>query len=178
MRRCMRFLEIKRLISWFLLAASSCHTLVWLWVNAFSLHQPRMKRGYDPCNWMYAIEYFNLPEVQKALHANETRIPYAWNTCRYRGTFVYVLFLHSLFVMDWRMMIKFMFSSTTVANNWGDAPISMFPIYQELLEAGLRIWVYKYVFQLSDSFGSQEFAKLNWLGFFVCAAAMLMPLSH
>jgi len=59
------------------------------------------------------------------------------------------------------MMIKFVFSSTTVANNWGDAPISMFPIYQELLEAGLRIWVYKYVFQLSDSFGSQEFAKLN-----------------
>lgn len=25
--------------------------------------------------------YFNLPEVQKALHANRTNLPYRWTTC-------------------------------------------------------------------------------------------------
>jgi len=28
--------------------------------------------------------------------------------------------------------------------NWGDSPLSMLPIYQEILDGGLRIWVYRY----------------------------------
>ncbi|XP_014512915.1 serine carboxypeptidase-like 26 [Vigna radiata var. radiata] len=68
---------------------------------------------YDPCTSTYAEVYFNLPEVQKALHANVTGIPYSFAGC-----------------------------NDIVVNNWGDSPLSMLPIYQEILDAGLRIWVY------------------------------------
>ncbi|KAK9124308.1 hypothetical protein Sjap_013910 [Stephania japonica] len=76
-------------------------------------HYPWMSRAYDPCTERYSKLYFNLPEVQRAMHANVTGIPYAWDTC-----------------------------SDTISNNWGDAPKSMLPIYQELIAAGLRIWVF------------------------------------
>lgn len=33
--------------------------------------------------------------------------------------------------------------SDTVWTYWGDSPSSMFPIYQELIDAGLRIWVFR-----------------------------------
>jgi len=55
------------------------------------LHQPWLKTAYDPCTQRYSKEYFNLPEVQKALHANKTKIPYPWDICRYRQTFVSVI---------------------------------------------------------------------------------------
>ena len=48
--------------------------------------KPWMSRAYDPCTERYSKVYFNLPEVQKALHANVTGLPYPWKTCRY--TFV------------------------------------------------------------------------------------------
>lgn len=35
--------------------------------------------GYDPCLMNYATTYFNLPNVQHALHANVTRIPRPWS---------------------------------------------------------------------------------------------------
>ncbi|KAK9168904.1 hypothetical protein Syun_001044 [Stephania yunnanensis] len=76
-------------------------------------HYPWMSRAYDPCTERYSKVYFNLPEVQRAMHANVTGIPYAWDTC-----------------------------SDIINNNWGDAPKSMLPIYQELIAAGLRIWVF------------------------------------
>ncbi|XP_062156468.1 serine carboxypeptidase-like 27 [Alnus glutinosa] len=76
-------------------------------------HYPWMSRAYDPCTERYADVYFNLPEVQKALHANITRISYPWKTC-----------------------------SDIVGNYWADSPLSMLPIYSELIAAGLRIWVY------------------------------------
>jgi hypothetical protein len=37
-----------------------------------------LPRGYDPCSGKYSTLYYNLSEVQKALHVNVTRIPYAW----------------------------------------------------------------------------------------------------
>lgn len=39
--------------------------------------------GYDPCASDYTELYLNRPEVQKALHANVTKIPYPWTHCRY-----------------------------------------------------------------------------------------------
>ncbi|RDX71295.1 Serine carboxypeptidase-like 27 [Mucuna pruriens] len=74
---------------------------------------PWMSRAYDPCTERYSDLYFNRPEVQKALHANVTGIPYAWKTC-----------------------------SDIVGNYWTDSPLSMLPIYQELINASLQIWVY------------------------------------
>lgn len=38
--------------------------------------------GYDPCTENYAEKYYNRPDVQKALHANITGIPYKWTACR------------------------------------------------------------------------------------------------
>ncbi|KAF8403027.1 hypothetical protein HHK36_011122 [Tetracentron sinense] len=76
-------------------------------------HYPWMSRAYDPCTESHSKIYFNHPEVQKALHANVTGISYPWETC-----------------------------SDIVGNNWADSPLSMLPIYQELIAAGLRIWVF------------------------------------
>ncbi|MBA0842318.1 hypothetical protein Goarm_002149 [Gossypium armourianum] len=75
--------------------------------------QPWMSRAYDPCTERYSKVYFNRLEVQKALHANVTALSYPWQTC-----------------------------SDIVGNYWTDAPLSMLPIYKELIAAGLRIWVY------------------------------------
>ena len=45
-------------------------------------HGPWMSQEYDPCTETYSDLYFNRPKVQKALHANVTGIPYAWEACR------------------------------------------------------------------------------------------------
>ncbi|KAK9282894.1 hypothetical protein L1049_011119 [Liquidambar formosana] len=75
--------------------------------------QPWTFRGNDECIVGYTKKYMNLPDVQKALHANVTRIPHPWVTC-----------------------------SSVVRRNWTDSPKSMLPIFKELIAAGLRIWVY------------------------------------
>ncbi|KAH9806357.1 serine carboxypeptidase 24 [Citrus sinensis] len=41
----------------------------------------RRVSGYDPCTENYAEKYYNRQEVQKALHANVTGIPYKWTAC-------------------------------------------------------------------------------------------------
>ncbi|KAL5993429.1 hypothetical protein ACLOJK_014354 [Asimina triloba] len=41
-----------------------------------------MPRGSDPCLPKYTENYFNRPDVQEALHANVTNIPYPWQLCR------------------------------------------------------------------------------------------------
>ncbi|GJZ51671.1 putative serine carboxypeptidase-like protein 23 [Tanacetum coccineum] len=35
----------------------------------------------DVCDLLYVMEYLNLPQVQEALHANRTKLPYAWSPC-------------------------------------------------------------------------------------------------
>ncbi|KAG7012895.1 Serine carboxypeptidase-like 27 [Cucurbita argyrosperma subsp. argyrosperma] len=76
-------------------------------------HYPWMSRAYDPCTERYSVVYFNHPDVQKAFHANVTGITYPWTTC-----------------------------SDLVGSYWDDSPLSMLPIYQELIGAGIRIWVF------------------------------------
>lgn len=43
----------------------------------------RRVSGYDPCTENYAENYYNRPDVQNAMHANTTRIPYKWTACRF-----------------------------------------------------------------------------------------------
>ncbi|KAL6221416.1 hypothetical protein ACLB2K_009167 [Fragaria x ananassa] len=71
------------------------------------------RRGYDPCSENYAEKYYNRPDVQKAMHANITKIPYKWTAC-----------------------------SDTLIKNWNDSEDSMLPTYKELMAAGLKIWVF------------------------------------
>ncbi|MCL7021472.1 hypothetical protein MKW94_028336 [Papaver nudicaule] len=69
--------------------------------------------GYDPCTEKYAEIYYNRPDVQKALHANTTKIPYKWTAC-----------------------------SETLNRNWNDTEASILPIYKEMIAGGLRVWVF------------------------------------
>ncbi|CAN1328501.1 Serine carboxypeptidase 24 [Linum perenne] len=68
---------------------------------------------YDPCSENYAEMYYNRVDVQKAMHANVTGIPYKWTAC-----------------------------SKVVAENWNDSEVSMLSTYKELIAAGLKIWVF------------------------------------
>ncbi|CAM8973403.1 hypothetical protein QQ045_030789 [Rhodiola kirilowii] len=80
-------------------------------------HRPHMAvrqlSGYDPCTEKRAEVYYNRPDVQKALHANVTKIPYKWTAC-----------------------------SETLNRNWNDTEASVLPIYREMLAEGLRVWVF------------------------------------
>ncbi|CAM6020249.1 unnamed protein product [Sphagnum balticum] len=72
------------------------------------------REGFDPCSENYAEVYFNRPEVQQAIHANISgEIPYRWTAC-----------------------------SDDLISNWTDRAWSMIPTYHDLIEAGLRIWVF------------------------------------
>ncbi|ONK68957.1 uncharacterized protein A4U43_C05F17800 [Asparagus officinalis] len=73
----------------------------------------KMGEKFDPCTDRYAAVYFNLPEVQNALHVNPVVAPSKWETC-----------------------------SDAVKDNWRDSSRSILPIYRELIEHGLRIWVF------------------------------------
>jgi hypothetical protein len=39
--------------------------------------------NFDPCTDYYVDAYLNDPAVQKALHANVTRLDHPWSACRY-----------------------------------------------------------------------------------------------
>ncbi|KAJ4908664.1 Serine carboxypeptidase-like 35 [Raphanus sativus] len=68
--------------------------------------------GYDPCTEGYAENFFNRKDVQVALHANVTNLPYPYSPC------------------------------SGVIKRWNDAPPTVIPIIQKLLAGGLRIWIY------------------------------------
>lgn len=69
----------------------------------------------DPCSSSYVEAYFNRIEVQKAIHANSTKIPYAWKSCNLDMTAIWT---------D------------------SDKEASMIPILQELMGKGVRALVY------------------------------------
>lgn len=46
----------------------------------------RKPAGYDPCIESTTSAYFNRKDVQKALHANVTGIPYPWAHCLYTSS--------------------------------------------------------------------------------------------
>ncbi|KAL5207329.1 hypothetical protein ABZP36_031764 [Zizania latifolia] len=73
----------------------------------------RRSFGYDPCTETYAEKYYNRPDVQTAMHANITGIPYRWTAC-----------------------------SDVLIKTWRDSELSMLPTYRMLMKAGLRIWVF------------------------------------
>ncbi|XP_031120819.1 serine carboxypeptidase II-2 isoform X2 [Ipomoea triloba] len=72
-----------------------------------------LRRIYDPCTERHSIIYFNLPEVQKALHVHITNSSFKWVTC-----------------------------SDEVYDFWKDSPTTVLDVYQELISAGLRIWIF------------------------------------
>ncbi|KAG2398051.1 Serine carboxypeptidase-like 34 [Vigna angularis] len=73
---------------------------------------PKKSVGYDPCAPDYTGVYLNRPEVQKALHANVTKLSYPWTHC------------------------------SNIIDGWNDAPASILPVIKKLAAGGIRIWVY------------------------------------
>ncbi|CAK7338144.1 unnamed protein product [Dovyalis caffra] len=73
----------------------------------------RVGEKYDPCTEAHSTVYFNLPEVQKALHVSPEFAPAKWETC-----------------------------SEMVSSNWKDSPRTVLDVYQELIHSGLRVWVF------------------------------------
>uniref|UniRef100_A0A9I9CIN1 Uncharacterized protein n=1 Tax=Cucumis melo TaxID=3656 RepID=A0A9I9CIN1_CUCME len=88
----------------------------------------RIGERYDPCTEQHSVAYFNLPEVQQALHVDPKFAPSKWETCR--------MFL--LFVFDETLDPN----SYVINGNWKDSAGSVLDIYRELIQAGLRIWVF------------------------------------
>ncbi|KAF9596331.1 hypothetical protein IFM89_008857 [Coptis chinensis] len=66
----------------------------------------------DPCEKEYVRAYLNLPEVQNALHANTTKLPYSWGLC------------------------------SSVLGSWRDRPSTVLPIYKRLIAVQVKILVY------------------------------------
>ncbi|XP_042446855.1 serine carboxypeptidase II-3-like isoform X2 [Zingiber officinale] len=74
--------------------------------------KPPSIENFNPCTPNYVEAYLNSPEVQKALHANVTKLNYTWSAC------------------------------SEVIPNWSDSPFTMLPIIKELLSNKLRILKY------------------------------------
>ncbi|CAL5377312.1 unnamed protein product [Camellia sinensis] len=49
--------------------------------SSMSPRKPKCPGDYDPCESDYVNAYLNLPQVQEALHANRTKLPYTWQLC-------------------------------------------------------------------------------------------------
>ncbi|XP_058068534.1 serine carboxypeptidase II-2-like [Magnolia sinica] len=73
----------------------------------------RITEEYDPCVEKYTTVYFNLPEVQKALHVDPAVAPSKWEVC-----------------------------SDIIEDHWKDSATSVLDIYRELIHSGLRIWMF------------------------------------
>ncbi|KAH9806356.1 serine carboxypeptidase 24 [Citrus sinensis] len=80
-------------------------------IDQYSIYTPSCIALPNSTN--YAEKYYNRQEVQKALHANVTGIPYKWTAC-----------------------------SDVLINNWKDSEDSVLPTYKQLIAAGLKIWVF------------------------------------
>ncbi|GMJ14661.1 serine carboxypeptidase-like 31 [Hibiscus trionum] len=74
---------------------------------------PRILGGFDPCLDGYANAFYNRLDVQKALHVSDGHHLRNWSICN----------------MD-------------IFYSWADTKASVLPIYQKLIAAGIRIWVY------------------------------------
>ncbi|WVZ66920.1 hypothetical protein U9M48_016075 [Paspalum notatum var. saurae] len=68
--------------------------------------------NFDPCTDYYVDAYLNDPDVQKALHANVTRLDHPWSAC------------------------------SDVLTRWTDSAATVLPILTELLNNNIRVWVY------------------------------------
>ncbi|XP_068637018.1 serine carboxypeptidase 1-like [Aristolochia californica] len=69
--------------------------------------------AFDPCSDDYIYSYLNLPEVQKALHANLTNLPGPWSSCNF-----------------------------IINLAWTDSPDSVLETINELMASEINVWIY------------------------------------
>ncbi|KAL4038992.1 hypothetical protein IC575_002634 [Cucumis melo] len=68
--------------------------------------------NYDPCTDYYTYAYLNRADVQKAMHANVTKLSYDWEPC------------------------------SDVMQGWSDSASTVVPLLREFMASGLRVWVF------------------------------------
>uniref|UniRef100_A0A0D9X2E3 Carboxypeptidase n=1 Tax=Leersia perrieri TaxID=77586 RepID=A0A0D9X2E3_9ORYZ len=68
--------------------------------------------NFDPCTDYYVEAYLNNPDVQKALHANVTKLDHPWSAC------------------------------SGVLEHWVESASTVLPIIKELLKNNIRVWMY------------------------------------
>ncbi|CAL9217745.1 unnamed protein product [Arabidopsis halleri] len=73
----------------------------------------KMSFGVDVCMSYEEQLYLNLPEVQKALHANRTQLPYQWSMC-----------------------------SSLLKYNYTDGNTNILPILKRIVKSKVHVWVF------------------------------------
>ncbi|PIA41804.1 hypothetical protein AQUCO_02200319v1 [Aquilegia coerulea] len=73
----------------------------------------KMSVGVDVCMTYERHFYFNLPEVQHALHANRTNLPYAWDMC-----------------------------SNVLKYNNADGNLDMLPLLKRIVQSKIPVWIF------------------------------------
>ncbi|XP_021771661.1 serine carboxypeptidase-like 42 [Chenopodium quinoa] len=73
----------------------------------------KISLGIDICINYESGFYFNLPEVQSALHANRTKLPYSWSMC-----------------------------SEVLNYTKTDVKMNMLPLLKGIIQKGVPVWVY------------------------------------
>ncbi|CAI9115633.1 OLC1v1016594C1 [Oldenlandia corymbosa var. corymbosa] len=74
----------------------------------------KMSMGVDVCMTFERRFYFNLPEVQKALHANRTNLPYGWSMC-----------------------------SSVLNYNDSDGTTDILPVLKQILQNRTPVWIFR-----------------------------------
>ncbi|XP_023554626.1 serine carboxypeptidase-like 42 [Cucurbita pepo subsp. pepo] len=73
----------------------------------------KVSMGVDVCMSYERLFYLNLPEVQVALHANRTKLPYEWSMC-----------------------------SDILDYNYNDTSINMLPILKRIVQNHIPVWIF------------------------------------
>ncbi|XP_027148618.1 serine carboxypeptidase-like 42 [Coffea eugenioides] len=73
----------------------------------------KISLGVDVCMTYERRFYFNLPEVQKALHANRTNLPHGWSMC-----------------------------NDDLNYTQADGSLDMLPLLKQILQSGIPVWVF------------------------------------
>jgi hypothetical protein len=66
---------------------------IYVWLGSYVMQI----ESFDPCTDNYVEAYLNDPDVQRALHANVTRLDHPWSACRYTHSLRARFFLKKIF---------------------------------------------------------------------------------
>ena len=91
---------------------------------------------------MQMLQEFNILGIHAGFSYTMNKIWFVWHFSHEHSN-------SGLWFSDnWHYMFTSVVSDI-VGNYWADSPRSMLPIYQELIAAGLRIWMFRYIFFLT-----------------------------
>lgn len=92
--------------------------------------------------------YFNLPEVQKALHANRTNLPYSWSMC---SEYVYInindLYVFSISSLPQEyLLFDFLLPDSLLDYKEADGDRDILPLLKRIIHHHIPVWVFRFIF--------------------------------